>query len=185
MTSFALINVGLIDKSCQSASLGAPIIVWPNFLALFGRNNWFITRVKWFFGVDIHHHMLSYVVFARWLINNVVLALKSFFIYRPIALIFLLRYRSRRKMTFAIHTGKNHITRVMWFLHQRVQLVPLGGAEVWNSGSSSGQTGSGRGLKFRMSSSLGHPNLTLQFNLNPVKFCLIRGIEIWNLPFLC
>jgi len=42
----------------------------------------------------------------------------------------------------------------------------------------SGQTGSGRGLKFRMMMSIAHPNLTLQFQLNWVKFFLISVFDI-------
>ena len=67
-----------------------------------------------------------------------------------------------------------------------MSIAPPGGAEVWTLWPSSGQIGSGRGLKFCMSSSLGHTNLTylsLQFHLNPVKFCLIRAFQIWNRPF--
>ena len=58
------------------------------------------------------------------------------------------------------------------------ELCPLEGDEVWNFRPSSGQTGSGRGLKFRMSSSLGYPNLSLKFHWNRVKFFVIRRVEI-------
>ena len=58
------------------------------------------------------------------------------------------------------------------------ELGPLDGAEVWTFRPSSGQTGSGRGPKFRVSSSLGYPNLSLQFHRNRVKFYLIPLFEI-------